>query len=336
MEAKTWQCRHVTKLAFRYYALRFVAMEIFMADHTVLMVNCKTPEAAQRLHAAISLKSRPSGLVLQPQEPREVLKWTRAHGLGLTEAWVQREITNFEYLMTLNTIAGRTYNDLAQYPIFPWVLSDFESASLDLTDPKSFRDLRFPVGIQRPEARAEVAGRYRELESMFDSEDGDALDPLSAPFHYGVCYSNPAFVLWYLTRLEPFTSLSIHLHDGHLDKADRMFRDLGATYRACTSNPTDVKELIPEFFYMAEFLDKPAHLDLGTTQAGEATGSVKLPPWALGDSKRFVRLHREALESEFVSANLHHWVDLIFGYKQRPPQMVGPPCDQKQMGLCFS
>lgn len=37
------------------------------------------------------------------------------------------EINNFEYLMHLNTIAGRTYNDLMQYPVFPWVLADYQS-----------------------------------------------------------------------------------------------------------------------------------------------------------------------------------------------------------------
>ena len=31
------------------------------------------------------------------------------------------EISNFQYLMHLNTLAGRSYNDLTQYPVFPWV-----------------------------------------------------------------------------------------------------------------------------------------------------------------------------------------------------------------------
>lgn len=43
-------------------------------------------------------------------------------------AFKQRgEMSNFEYLMHLNTLAGRTYNDLMQYPVFPWILADYES-----------------------------------------------------------------------------------------------------------------------------------------------------------------------------------------------------------------
>lgn len=29
--------------------------------------------------------------------------------------------------MYLNTLAGRTYNDYMQYPVFPWVLADYTS-----------------------------------------------------------------------------------------------------------------------------------------------------------------------------------------------------------------
>ena len=44
---------------------------------------------------------------------------------------------------------------------------------------------------------------------------------------------------------------------------------------------------------------------------------VGLPPWAKGSAHEFVRIHRLALESEYVSSNLQNWIDLVFGYKQR-------------------
>ena len=41
------------------------------------------------------------------------------------QKWVQREISNFDYLMQLNTIAGRTYNDLSQYPVVSYLWWSF-------------------------------------------------------------------------------------------------------------------------------------------------------------------------------------------------------------------
>jgi len=46
------------------------------------------------------------------RKPSKLLKES-----GLIGKWTKREITNFDYLMQLNTIAGRTYNDLNQYPV---------------------------------------------------------------------------------------------------------------------------------------------------------------------------------------------------------------------------
>lgn len=79
---------------------------------------------------------------------------------NLTQRWVRREITNFDYLMQLNTIAGRTYNDLAQYPVFPWVITDYESEELDLENPAVFRDLSKPIGALNPERLEDLQIRY--------------------------------------------------------------------------------------------------------------------------------------------------------------------------------
>jgi hypothetical protein len=79
---------------------------------------------------------------------------------NMTTKWQRREISNFEYLMFLNTIAGRTYNDLNQYPVFPWVITNYESSELDLSSPNNFRDLSKPVGALNPSRRDYFENRY--------------------------------------------------------------------------------------------------------------------------------------------------------------------------------
>ena len=73
-------------------------------------------------------------------------------------------MTNFDYLMQLNKLAGRTFNDLMQYPVFPWVLADYKSEELDLTNPKTFRDLTKPMGAQTESRFAAISSlEYRVL-----------------------------------------------------------------------------------------------------------------------------------------------------------------------------
>lgn len=62
--------------------------------------------------------------------------------------WRSGSITNWEYLMRLNGLAGRSYNDLMQYPVLPFVLADYSSRILDLSQPDVFRDLTRPMAVQ--------------------------------------------------------------------------------------------------------------------------------------------------------------------------------------------
>jgi hypothetical protein len=121
----------------------------------------------------------------------------------------------------------------------------------------------------------------------------------------------------FLIRLEPFTQEYLKVQ-GCFDHPDRLFHSIqDAWLSASQLNTADVKELIPEFFYLPEFLMNQNRYDLGVRATGVQLNDVVLPRWACGDPVRFVHLHRQALECEYVSQNLHRWIDLIFGYKQR-------------------
>lgn len=52
--------------------------------------------------------------------------------------------------MLLNKFSGRTHNDLNQYYIFPWVLKEYQSDKIDLSDSDIYRDLSKPIGAQNP------------------------------------------------------------------------------------------------------------------------------------------------------------------------------------------
>ena len=298
-----WDASLIRELHMRRYLLRPRAMEFFFTDQTNCFIHFPSLKAKMSVHHAIVSSMRPPNLAYSEyHSPAEILRRS-----GLTEQWVQRRISNFDYIMQLNTLAGRSYNDLRQYPVFPWVVADYTSAALDLASPATFRDLSKPMGAQSAARAAVVAERYAETRLMY-------LEGGTPPSHYGTHYSNPDVVFYYMIRMEPFTSYFLRLQK--FDWADRMFGDVGATYRNILSG-SDVKELIPEFYYLPDFLVNSNRFNLGTMQSGKLLDDVELPPWAHGSAEEFVRLNRAALESDYVSAHLHEWIDLIFGCKQR-------------------
>ena len=309
---RRWPLDAVVAIYPRRFLLRRRALELFLANGKAVLLHLPESEgdaggacSADSLHRAI-LAERPPRLVTsplfaQPLAPRRLLRRAR-----WTARWVAGELSNYEYLMLLNTAAGRTFNDLQQYPVFPWVLADYESSELDLDSAASYRDLSKPVGALNPARLAAFVERFQSMD-----------DPNVPPFHYGTHYSSLGTVLFFLLRLAPYTTAALTLQEGRLDVADRLFASVGEAWRNASTASADVKELTPEFFSTPDFLRNAAGLPLGTRQDGTRVDDVALPPWAHGSPEAFVRLHRAALESDFVSSNLHHWIDLIFGYKQR-------------------
>ncbi|CAG5122759.1 unnamed protein product, partial [Candidula unifasciata] len=195
-----WALSRLREIHFRRYNLRRSALEIFLVDQTNYFINFPEKGMRNKIYSRI-LSLRPVNLSYKGQRsPADLLRAS-----GLIQKWVNREISNFEYLMQLNTIAGRTYNDLSQYHVFPWILMDYTSKQLDLDNPSVFRDLSKPVGVVNPRNEKEVREKY----DTFEDPSG-----VIEKFHYGTHYSNAASVMHYLVRVEPFTSLHIQLQSG--------------------------------------------------------------------------------------------------------------------------
>lgn len=306
-----WYFSEVRAIFSRRYLLQNVAIEIFLASRTSIMFAFPDQATVKRV-----IKALPRvGVGIKygiPQTRRASMMSARQlmRNSNMTQKWQRREISNFEYLMFLNTIAGRTYNDLNQYPVFPWVLTNYESKELDLSLPSNYRDLSKPIGALNPSRRAYFEERYNswEHESI-------------PPFHYGTHYSTAAFVLNWLIRVEPMTTMFLALQGGKFDHPNRLFSSVAMSWKNCQRDTSDVKELIPEFFFLPEMLVNLNNYKLGQQEDGTAVGNVELPPWA-SSPEEFIRINRMALESEFVSCQLHQWIDLIFGYKQRGPEAV--------------
>uniref|UniRef100_UPI0037E887B8 lipopolysaccharide-responsive and beige-like anchor protein isoform X1 n=1 Tax=Semicossyphus pulcher TaxID=241346 RepID=UPI0037E887B8 len=304
-----WLFTEIRAVFSRRYLLQNTALEIFMANRTAVMFNF--PDAATVKKVVHSLPRVGVGTNFGLPQTRRISLATPKQlfkASNMTQRWQRREISNFEYLIFLNTISGRTFNDLNQYPVFPWVITNYDSEELDLTLPSNFRDLSKPIGALNPKRAAFFSDRY-------ESWDDDQVPK----FHYGTHYSTSSFTLMWLLRIEPFTTFFLNFQGGKFDHADRTFSSVSRAWRNCQRDTSDVKELIPEFYYLPEMFVNANSYNLGVMEEGTVVSDVELPPWAKSPED-FVRINRLALESEFVSCQLHQWIDLIFGYKQQGPE----------------
>ena len=288
-------------LFLRRYLVLDTAIEIYTTTMRSYFINFQS--AAERRDFLRQLaRLKPTSLKFFQKKPEDVKRLAKA----LLEKWQKGSISNFDFLMKLNIYAGRSYNDLSQYPVMPWVLADYESEELDLTNPQSFRDLTKPMGAMDP-GRLELM-RERMSNAFTDEEK----------YLYGALYSSAAVVVGYLIRMEPFTTLHLNLQSGRFDLPDRLFISIPSAWESVCKFQMDFRELIPEFFTLPEFLTNHNKFDLGKLAKGGVVDDVELPRWA-SSPRHFIDMNRKALESPFVTANLHHWVELIFGINSRPP-----------------
>nr|XP_009912287.1 PREDICTED: lysosomal-trafficking regulator isoform X3 [Haliaeetus albicilla] len=302
----SWTYEEIKEVHKRWWQLRDNAVEIFLTNGRTLLLAFDNTKVRDDVYHNILTNNLPN-----------LLEYGNI--AALTHLWCTGQITNFEYLTHLNKHAGRSFNDLMQYPVFPFILSDYTNETLDLNDPSVYRNLVKPIAVQSKEKEDRYVDTYKYLEEEYrkGAREDDPMPPVQ-PYHYGSHYSNSGTVLHFLVRLPPFTKMFLAYQDQSFDIPDRTFHSTNTTWRLSSyESMTDVKELIPEFFYLPDFLVNREGFDFGVRQNGDRVNHVNLPPWARNDPRLFILIHRQALESDHVSQTICHWIDLVFGYKQK-------------------
>ncbi|KAK9916467.1 hypothetical protein WJX75_002924 [Coccomyxa subellipsoidea] len=197
------------------------------------------------------------------------------------------QISNFDYLMQLNHLAGRRQGNPAFHPILPWVIdmSVPPEATMHLNleeepDAVGWRDLT------RTQWR--LSKGDEQLDFTYSNSD--------KPHHISdEILSELAYCIYKARRLpvEVLTKVVRAVFEPNEYPASIL--------RLYAWTPD---EAIPEFYN-----------DPGVFRSiHPAMAELAVPDWSSGPED-FVERHRAALESERVSSMLHHWIDLTFGYK---------------------
>jgi len=201
---------------------------------------------------------------------------------SVVHRWVYGEISNFDYLMFLNNLAGRNFDDPNHYPILPWVM-DFSSSN------GGFRDMT--------KTKYRLNKGEEQLQLTYDMTKTDPVshDPAQTPFHVSDFLSDITYYVYKARRTDKTVLCRLVRH-----------RWVPAQYPSSLERlyQWTPDECIPEFYTDPEIF-KSIHDDLN---------DLELPSWCTSAAD-FIKTHRQMLEGRVVSEQLHHWIDLTFGYK---------------------
>ncbi len=137
----TWQYEEVTDVHKRRYLLQNTAIEIFLSTGRTFLLAFPAKQERNNVYLKVSVHSRCFfffffGIMPLMFIHYQLMEMVKGRGeefknettgilsfkRSITEMWRRGEISNFEYLMHLNTLAGRSFNGVFCIPNSPGIL----------------------------------------------------------------------------------------------------------------------------------------------------------------------------------------------------------------------
>ena len=378
----------------RKYFYQNTAIEIYTSNNKSYFFNFKTGDDSFKFINQLFYFIHIREIKTEDHKGKKLLGYEQMFGVtdkkiksyyifNKTEEWQNYKISTMEYLMWLNIYSGRSFNDLTQYPVFPWIISNYKTD--DLEDENNFRNLSIPIGmmefndksIMRKETfidqydtvkndlketnhdfnyqeylkkgddyfynyrnkKLKISERNYSVQIGTTNENDFSSNSLGnstnlntndnnvslvelnqLPSYYGSHYSNPTYVSHFLTRIFPYSFVSLEIQGEKFDDPNRIFHSMEKTFESCMTLKDDVRELIPEFYFLPEMFKNNNNLNL-TQDLLDSNGEkiiindVELPPWGNKSPYLFVSEMRKYLERN--KNKINKWIDLIFGTYQK-------------------
>ena len=229
------------------------------------------------------------------------------------------EMCAFDIIMLLNLISNRSYNDLTQYPVFP-VLFFYDFTKQTIVE----RDFKEQIGLQTV---MECARKRKELTlKKLEVDEDDDEDLRHNITYFTTHYSSNNYISNYMIRLFPYSFCCIELQGDGFDNPNRLFFSLEATFNNIGNQKSDIRELIPEFYYLPEMFLNINCINFNARSNKEKVDNVimiknlKNDKLKSNENNNFIFVDYMKHKLENLDKNLKNWINLIFGKYQRYPK----------------
>ena len=185
-----------------------------------------------------------------------------------------------DIIILLNLISNRSYIDLHQYPIFPLIYY-FDKRGRNI--PRNFEEhIGFQAGSVESKKRKE---RFEELykteleeidDTLIKDENADNI-LINEISYFNTHYSNIIYTTNYMARLFPYSFSYFELIGDGYENPNRLFFSIEKTFYDISSKQSDLRELIPEFFYLPEMFMNINCINFGMNSMDEKVDDVVIP-----------------------------------------------------------
>ena len=303
--------KDIEEIIIRAFAYNNQAFEIFLKNGKSYFFNLYKEDYIIKFYKEIEkikIKFKLNYIIIE--DPKKAFT-----NYKYTKKWENQEISTYQYLLYINKFAGRTYNDLSQYPIFPWIF--LKPQKKDNKIFLDFRDMKYFLIAQNEKGRN--MGKKAFINSSEEKKN---------IHHFLLHYSNYAYIVLYLMKISPYTEGNIKLQSGIFDSPNRLISSFDKLINSLI-RIKDNRELIPELFTSAENCYNLNYNYFGINNENLIVHNT-IAPEIFNSPEEYIYFNRIFLNNQigdkkkknlFPKCQIHKWIDLIFGVNQYPGEL---------------